>query len=211
MSSTVVVPVSNSVGAASTANYQSLSTSIAKWLNRTDLTDVIPDFVRMAESEFARDTRLRSSFQVVVSDGYAPAGELPLPTDMLELKELAFGGTPLTQLPYEDWRVRASGPYFSRVGNVAHVTGKPAGAYTLKYVQKLPALSFPSDSNWLLREHYDVYLWKCCEQGSVWMRDIEATQGYNSKYEAAVQQLLASINYHAWGGASFAVQAPGVV
>ena len=197
---TFVVPVASAPGAASSANLDALIKSVARWMNRTDLTDVIPDFVRMAEAEFARDTRIRSSFQVVVAEGYTPNGEIPLPSDMLELQVLRFEGA-----------VQTEPRNFIRVGEVVSLFGKPAGSYQMQYLQKLPALSFPADSNWLLREHYDVYLWKCCEQGSIWMRDIEATQGYSSKYEAAAQQLLKANNYHAWGGAPIAVQAHGVV
>ena len=211
MTSPVVVPVANTVGAATAANFAALSLSIGRWLNRTDLADVIPDFVRMAEAEFARDPRIRASFQTVVVDGYTTDGEIALPSDLLELQELRVGGSVLTQLPHADWRDRVSGPYFTRVGNVAHITGKHASEYRLTYMQKLPQLAFPSDSNWLLREHYDVYLWKCCEQGSVWMRDVEATQGYNQKYEMAVNSLLTANNYHAWGGAPVQVQSGGAV
>lgn len=209
--SPVVVPVANTVGAATAATFAALSLSIGRWLNRTDLADVIPDFVRMAEAEFARDPRLHSSFQTVVADGYTPDGEIALPADMLELKELSMAGAVLRPLALNDWRQRLSGPHFARIGNVVHITGKPAGAYRLTYMQRLSQLAFPSDSNWLLREHYDIYLWKCCEQGGVWMRDAEAAQGYNQKYELAVSHLLAANNYHAWGGAPVAVQAPGVV
>ena len=138
-------------------------------------------------------------------------GEISLPYDLLELQELRVAGAVHNPLPHADWRDRVSGPYFTRIGNVVHITGKPAAAYRLTYLQKLPQLAFPSDSNWLLREHYDVYLWKCCEQGSVWMRDVEATQGYNQKYEMAVQSLLTANNYHAWGGGPVEVQSGGAV
>lgn len=207
---TIVVP-GGAAGAASGSTLESLTASVAKWLNRTDLDLVLVDFVRLAEAEFARDTRLRSSFQVFTESGYTQNGEIALPSDMLELQELSVGGQVLAELPMADWRERIGGPYFARVGNVAHVTGKPAATYQLMYLQRLPQLAFPSDSNWLLREHYDVYLWKCCEQGSVWMRDVEATQGYNQKYEMAVNSLLTSNNYHAWGGAPVQVQSGGVV
>ena len=211
MSSPVVVPGTSTVGAATAANFAALSLSIGRWLNRTDLADVIPDFVRMAEAEFARDVRLRSSFQVAEEDGYTPNGEIALPSDMLELQELSVGGQVMAELPMADWRERIGGPYFARIGNVAHVTGKAAATYQLRCLLRLPQLAFPSDSNWLLREHYDVYLWKCCEQGSVWMRDAEAAQGYNQKYELAVQHLLTANNYHAWGGAPLSVQSGGAV
>lgn len=207
---TIVVP-GGAAGAASSATLESLTASVAKWLNRTDLADVIPDFVRMAEAEFARDPRIRSSFQTVVVDGYTADGEIALPSDLLELQELRVAGAAHIPLPHPDWRNRVTGAYFTRIGNVVHITGKPAAAYRLTYLQKLPQLAFPSDSNWLLREHYDVYLWKCCEQGSVWMRDVEATQGYNQKYEMAVNSLLTANNYHAWGGGPVEVQSGGAV
>lgn len=207
---TIVVP-GGAASAASSATLKSLTASVAKWLNRTDLDLVLVDFVRLAEAEFARDPRIRSSFQTAVVDGYTTDGEIAMPSDLLELQELRVGGSVLTQLPHADWRDRVSGPYFTRVGNVAHITGKPASEYRLTYLQKLPQLAFPSDSNWLLREHYDVYLWKCCEQGSVWMRDVEATLGYKQKYEMAVQSLLTANNYHAWGGGPVEVQSGGAV
>jgi len=211
MTSPVVVPLINGSGAASAANFEALAKSIARWLNRTDLAEVIPDFIRMAESEFARDPRIRGSFQTTITNGYTPDGEFVLPVDMLELTEMRFEGQVVKQMPREAWNGIVQGTFYARVGNVATITGKPAGAYQLTYVQKLPSLVFPSDSNWLLREHYDVYLWKCCEQGSVWMRDAEAAQGYSTKYERAVAQLLEANNLRAWGGASVQILAPGVV
>jgi hypothetical protein len=59
----------------------------------------------------------------------------------------------------------------------------------------------------VLREHYDVYLWKCCEMGSAWMRDPEAVASYSAKYEG-VQQLLSATTRTA-GPASVAVMALG--
>ena len=97
------------------------------------------------------------------------------------------------------------------LGEVAHVTGHPAGTFQVTYVQRLPQLVFGSDSNWLLREHFDMYLWKSCEMGSIWLRDVDGAQGYSVKYEAAAQRLLQASNYHSWGGAPLSVQAPGVV
>ena len=206
---TIVVPIGGS--GASQATLASLKTSIAGWLNRTDLDFIIPDFVTMAEAEFSRDVSLRGSFQMAVDTGYAPTGEIRLPDDMLELRELQFQDQPLDETPYGDPRMNSHGPFFERVGNVAQVAGRPEGTYRLTYVQKLPALEFDSDSNWLLTAHFDVYLWKCCEIGSVWLRDAEAAQGYSTKYQTAAAQLLRAHNYHGWGGAPLAVQAPGVV
>ena len=40
-------------------NYSDLKTNIAAWLNRTDLTTVIPDFITLAESSFNEEIRNR--------------------------------------------------------------------------------------------------------------------------------------------------------
>ena len=45
------------------ANYADLTASVANWLNRTDLTAIIPDFVAMAESDISRDLRLRKQIE----------------------------------------------------------------------------------------------------------------------------------------------------
>lgn len=211
MSSPIVVPVNNGASGAIAGTYSALRKDIASWLNRTDLTDQIPGFVKMAESEFSRDSRLRSSFLTAEVSGYTPHGEFALPDDMLELVELRFSGDQLHELTFEEGRRTSAGQRFYRRGGVAVVVGAPSGQWSLIYKQKLPALVFDGDSNWLLRDGYDVYLWKCCEVGSVFLRDSEAATGYNAKYELAVEQMMAAINSQQWGGASLAVRAPGVV
>ena len=39
------------------ASYSDLTSSIADWLNRDDLTNVIPDFVKLAETQLNREIR----------------------------------------------------------------------------------------------------------------------------------------------------------
>lgn len=39
--------------------YTELKTSIADWLNRTDLTSTIPDFISLAEAQIERQLRTR--------------------------------------------------------------------------------------------------------------------------------------------------------
>ena len=40
-------------------NYSDLKTSVADWLNRTDLTSTIPDFITLAEAGFNKEIRNR--------------------------------------------------------------------------------------------------------------------------------------------------------
>ena len=43
----------------SLTNYSDLKTSVANYLARTDLTDQIPDFIRLAEYRMRREVRIR--------------------------------------------------------------------------------------------------------------------------------------------------------
>jgi hypothetical protein len=43
------------------ANYNQLQTSIANYLNRTDLDAVIPDFITLTERRLDRDVRARAN------------------------------------------------------------------------------------------------------------------------------------------------------
>lgn len=195
--------------AAPTLSY--LADQIGRWLNRTDLGQVVSGFIRMAEEEFSRDVRLRSCFMVAQKTGSTTNGALSMPDDMLELKELRFEGETLKEILYGDFEKTTARNVFARVGNLVKIAGAPAGDYELTYVQKLTRLIFDADSNWLLREHFDVYLYKCCEIGSIWLRDPEGAQGYSTKYEAAAQKLLEAVNYHGYSAAPLEVMARGVV
>lgn len=209
---TFVLPSLAVSGNAAEANYSSLRKSVATWLNRTDLDAVIPDFVRMAEAEFARDPRIKTAMQTTRYADTVLNGQVILPDDMQELKELRVNSAPFYQLTLEDFRAKLTGPYFTRIGQVAQIIGSPTGVpYEILYTQRYAPLVFNEDSNWLLRNNYDVYLWKCCEQGAVWLRDPEGVTGYRAKYEAAVQEMLSANNRYNWGGTPLAVSAPGVV
>ena len=209
---TFVLPSFAVSGNAAEANYNSLRRSVATWLNRTDLDPVIPDFVRMAEAEFARDPRIKTAMQTFRIAGTVANGQIVLPDDLQELQELRINSVPFQQITLEDFRLKQCGPYFTRIGQVAQILGSPTGVpYEILYTQRYAPLVFNEDSNWLLRNNYDVYLWKCCEQGAVWLRDPEGVTGYRAKYEAAVQEMLSANNRYNWGGTPLAVSAPGVV
>jgi hypothetical protein len=211
MNSPIVVPITGSASSAVAGTYAALLKDVAEWLNRTDLAERIPSFVKMAESEFSRDQRLRSAFLTSEASGYTSHGEFALPDDLLELKELRFNGCILQEITFEEGRRASGGHYFHRRGGVAVVAGQSPGQWSLVYTQKLPALMFDSDSNWLLRDGYDLYLWKCCEVGSGFLRDPEGAQGYKTKYEQSASEMVAAINSQEFGGASLSVRTPGVV
>lgn len=76
--------------------YGSLKASIASWINRTDLSTEIADFVRLAEAEIYRSLRCRENEFIVTYTDQSAAGEVALlPSNFKEMKLLAWNGTPL--------------------------------------------------------------------------------------------------------------------
>ena len=74
-------------------NYTGLKASIADFLNRDDLTSVIPDFVALAEAQINRDVRhwrmeARTSGQQDPADEY-----MQIPADWVETIRLHLTGT----------------------------------------------------------------------------------------------------------------------
>lgn len=205
-----VVPSISAPGIIGGALYSNLIATVARWLNRTDLDDIIPDFVRIAESEMNADPRIADAAQVITTVGNISGSQITVPDDVEELHQVSVNGHPCEQLALADFQ-RTLSPYVcTRVGNVLKLPGNTLGSYELIYAQRLKPLRLLDDTNWLLQRYPDVYLWKCCEQGGVWLQDSEAAQGYRAKYEAAVANIPSAHNYNKWGGA-LQVQSPGVV
>lgn len=174
------------------SNFGDLKTSVASWLNRTDLASVIPDFVRLAESEIARDLRIRAMQETAT--GSMSSGAITLPSDFLEARRLVVDDREMSYITPEEYqRLVRDGysdvRYFTHIGQSIFVLNGEADSYSLLYWAKFDALSADADTNWLLTNHPDLYLFKACEKGAVFLRDAEGATGYRSLYDDAKAKL----------------------
>ena len=70
------------------STYSDLQAAVGNWLNRTDLTDRVPDFIALSEAQMNRRLRVR---QMVTRAEAILAGEfVDAPSDMLEPIQLAL-------------------------------------------------------------------------------------------------------------------------
>ena len=152
------------------ANYSDLKSSIADFLNRDDLTSVIPDFITMAEARLNREVRNwrmenRATAEV---DGQYSA----IPADFLEPIRLH-----LETGDYRTLELISQSEMQSRRMQSADTAGKPAyyaltqgeievyptpdSTYNLEmnYYAKIPALSDSNTTNWVLDNFPDAYLY----------------------------------------------------
>lgn len=77
-------------------NYENLKTSVADWLHRTDLEDVIPTFVMLAESRINRDIRVFDMEKELSGD--MDDFDIELPSDYRQIKSVIVDGQYLQYL-----------------------------------------------------------------------------------------------------------------
>ena len=163
-------------------NFGTLKTAIADTLDRQDLTSAIPTFVSLAQAQFNRV--IRSHRQItrgsLTIDGQFEA----LPADWLETIRITMDANPirvLTQISMDDLtRYRTAidnttdAPvYFSHNGTDIELFPTPSTSYTgeITYYAKITALSADSDTNWLLTNNPDVYLYGALVHTAPYLKD----------------------------------------
>jgi hypothetical protein len=163
-------------------NFGTLKTAIADTLNRDDLTSVIPSFVRLAEAQFNR--KIRSHRQItrgsLTIDGQFEA----LPADWLETIRITMDANPirvLTQMSMDDltrYRTATDNStdapvYFAHNGTDIELFPTPSTSFTseITYYAKITSLSADGDTNWLLTNHPDLYLYGALVHTAPYLRE----------------------------------------
>ena len=182
--------------------FTALKASIADYLNRDDLTAVIPDFITLAESQINRDVRhwkmeARSSGQQSGGDEY-----MQIPADWVESIRLHLTGSGTSAVnlisrdAMADKRERnddTSGTvmYYTHADGQFQLYPTPSADtdFELLYIQKLDALSGSNSDNWLLLEAPDVYLYGSLIHSAPYLVEDERVAIWAQMYSASVARL----------------------
>ena len=70
--------------------YSDLKTSVANYLNREDLTAVIPDFITLTENRLNRDLRVRVNLIRAETTTTSGTDFYNLPTDLIEIRNITY-------------------------------------------------------------------------------------------------------------------------
>ena len=173
------------------STYAELKTDVADWLHRSDLTASIQNFVALAESAIARDIRVRDMEQQAT--GTLTTTTLALPTRFLDARRVVLGTSLQYYVRPDQWypqRQSSTGRY-TIIGDDFHFQAS-SGSYEITYWQAYAALSAASDTNWLLTNHPDVYLWATLEHAALWARDTELMAMAAGKYRDAKTRVNAA-------------------
>ena len=180
----------------SITNYSELQASVASWLNRNDLSSNIPDFITLAEAQLSTDLKTRSMEAKVTLSTVAGTKTVALPTDMLEMRRIQVVGTYNQPLSYRspdelsiDYAANGSGQpvVFTVVGGNVELAPIPDAVYSLEltYQQRIPALSDASQTNWLLTNWPNAYLYAALLAATPFIMNDERLPVWASLYEKA--------------------------
>lgn len=183
--------------------YAELQTALGDWLNRADLDQKIPDFIRLAESTL--NDVLRSADMVTQSTSIAiTSGRATLPADALEIVYAQVASsedepleqiTPqqLTMLRRTRTRNAANPRFYAIVGRDIVVTPTPAsGSLDLDYYQRLPVLSDSNTTNWLLTDSPHIYLYTSLLHATPFLMDDARYAVFNNTVSQQVMSAVRS-------------------
>jgi len=182
-------------------NYTQLKSNIADFLNRSDLTAVIPTFIELAESQMERPLRVRQ--MIARATASVDTQYSAVPADFLEAKTFKITSSnpiqPIEFLTPEQMDDRdqlyANAPgmpkYFTIVGNQIRVSPTPDATYTaeLMYFAKLPKLSDSVTTNFLLTSSPDAYLYGALMQAAPYLKDDERVAVWGNLYNTAIESI----------------------
>ena len=183
--------------------YAELQTAAANWLDRTDLTARIPEFIELAEANFNR--QIRQPDMVTRNDSFSIASRYTtLPTDTLEIVRIVVDLTPVIVLEYltpEEISERraamtATGKpyYFTVIGgssNQLEVVPSPDSTYTasIVYYTRIPTLTDSATTNWLLDSHPDIYLFGTLAEAEPFLKNDERIPIWLGRLDKALTDL----------------------
>ena len=196
--------------------YAGLQTAIAGFLNRDDLTAIIPTFIDLAEAQIKRDVRhwrMEARSSVSLGSRYTV-----LPTDWVETIRLTIGTSTAKALTLVSVRdmdaMRAGGAdatgkpeYYAHVAGSIEVYPSPDTAYTMElyYTQAVPALTDVATTNWLLADSPDVYLYGALVQSAPYLVEDARTAVWAAFYAAGVKRMNDASDAARWSGTGLKV------
>jgi hypothetical protein len=180
------------------ASYSDLQSAAADWLNRTDLSSVIPTFISLAEAKFNREMRTRD--MLTRSEATTSNEYLAMPADFLEAYNLELNMAGLSARapfayvgPNEAKTLKANAitnntRYFTIIDGAFELIPAPTGTtdLLLTYYAKIPALSSTQTTNWLLTKSPDLYLYSTLLEAAPYLKDDARMQ----VWAAARQQVM---------------------
>ena len=186
------------------STFTELKDAIADWLDRSDLTARIPDFIALAEARINRDLRIRP--MEVRSTMTTTAGNqyFNLPGGYIQMRNIQLNTNPTTPLEYitPEMLDRLYGSSttgkpraYTLIGDEIQLAPIPDSAYTLEmaFYEKFTALgdgtSGTVTNNWLTTNAPDILLYGALMEAEPFIKNDERVAVWLNGYGNAIDKL----------------------
>lgn len=201
-----------------------LKASVDAWLIRDDVavsgTD-FPQILQIAESQISRDFRL--AVQEATATLNFTGRSVDLPSDFLEMRNPFIDDTrrkfeymtPQAIRESAVWENGRVGSFFTIEGNNASpladgatnlqmTIAGPASVSSpidvvINYWARFPALVADIDTNWILQNHFDIYLYACLRISAEYIHESELEDRYTLKYNDVIEAQIRFENRKRYG------------
>ena len=181
-------------------SYSDLKTTIANYLARSDLTSVIPDFIRLAEERLRRDLRIRQMLVVATASTTGGDPTVGLPADFLEMRDIHFNTNPISSVSYESpntfyqsTRATESGipRTYTVLASEIQFAPIPDAAYQAQmlYYAKPPLLSDTNSSNVYLANCPDALLYGALGEAEPYLMNDARLQVWAALYDRSIASI----------------------
>ena len=185
------------------SNYSELKTAIASWLDRTDLTDIIPDFIALAETRHKRDFKIRRMETRVTTNTIDGSEFYTLPDDYVAMRNIKLNTDPKTPLEFLTPEImdrlnagssKGTPKAYTIKGNNIELRPIPDGVYQVEvsYYKHFTALSDSNTTNDMLTHHPDVYLYGALVEAEPYLQNDKRIQVWSGYYDRAKQDIITS-------------------
>ena len=198
------------------STYSELTTAVANWLDRDDLTLRIPEFISLAEAKFNRTLRLRSMEAMYSADTIGSQRNLALPTGYIQMRNFQVNTSPLTTLSYVTpeiydrlWGGSTLGipKFYTILANEVSFGPIPASVVEVEmlFYKNFTNLSSTVATNWLITNAPDAYLYGAMVQAEPFIMNDERVALWGAFLNKAIQELQEQDNKDRHSGSALRV------
>ncbi len=184
--------------------YTGLKEAVADWLDRSDLTDRIPDFISLAETRINRDLRIRPMEVRSVMNTTAGNRYFNLPGGYLQMRNFQINNNPIQPLEYVTPemldRLYAGSTTglpraYSLIGDEIQLAPIPDSAYEVEmaFYEKFTPLGDGTGgtvtSNWLSTNAPDILLYGSLLEAEPFIKNDERIAVWLAAYNEAIRKI----------------------
>ena len=214
--------------------YATLQTAVANWLDRSDLTDRIPEFIALAEARMNRVLRLAIMLNVDETTlGGATAlvagtRDYALPSGYLQMVDFHLRTSPITTLSYltpenmnRMWAGSQGGKPLAYTIFSDNASGTPiksvrlgpspgsAYDYSIMFYKKIDALSDSNTTEQMLTNNPDVYLYGALLEAEPFLMNDQRVQLWATAFQESIRALQEQDNKDRHSGSAMRVMNTG--